>query len=253
MPLMSSAPFVEARRALVELLMVAPQPGPGSLETALARIASIARRIVPSADGVVMSLVGNDSDIIAATNPAFSTAASIAQLEMGEGPSVSACIENRSFYSASLSTDPRWPVFGRLATAEGIACALSLPLRSGGQTTGTLDFYARTPDTFTAGQIQSAEDFAIPLAVKVGVIRSLVTAQRLAAALQAALLQRVTIEQAVGIVMSRTGGPADEAFHYLQVSSRSRRESVGSFAAYVVDDAVRRAKQRTSDEPEHQS
>jgi transcriptional regulator with GAF, ATPase, and Fis domain len=247
--IVSSAAEIVPWRALAELLMVMPHPETKTLESCLGDVADITSGVVSSADGAVIVLVAPDGEVTVAASSGFSAVVSTGQLRLGEGPAVSAKVEGRSIYVPALRSDTRWPIIGALAAEEGVGCALSVPLRIDERITGTLDFYARPTDVFTDRQINFAEDFAAPVALKVHALQALVVGQRIAAGLEAALSERATIDRAVGILMSRSGGSANEAFQYLQLASASRRQSTGTVAGHLVDQAVRRAIRRVSDEP----
>ena len=72
----------------------------------------------------------------------------------------------------------------------------------------------------------------------------LAKARRVAASLQSALSKRAVIDQAVGIVMSRAGCTADEAFDRLRQLSQTRNTKLSVLAQSLVGDAVRRAGAR---------
>ncbi|MCW2523332.1 MAG: transcriptional regulator containing AAA-type ATPase, and binding domain, partial [Frankiales bacterium] len=55
---------------------------------------------------------------------------------------------------------------------------------------------------------------------------------------------RAVIDQALGILMSRSGCTSDEAFGKLVESSQSQNRKVSSVAQNLVDEAVRRARAR---------
>jgi AmiR/NasT family two-component response regulator len=74
--------------------------------------------------------------------------------------------------------------------------------------------------------------------------RALEQARTLATQLKAALVSRPIIDQALGILMSRTGCSSDEAFDKLRVLSQSENRKVSLIAQQIVDEAVRRARAR---------
>jgi 6-phosphogluconolactonase/glucosamine-6-phosphate isomerase/deaminase len=70
----------------------------------------------------------------------------------------------------------------------------------------------------------------------------LAQSQRLAEQLGAALTSRAVIDQALGILMSRTGATPDEAFDRLRAMSQSEHVKVSEVARLLVDEAVHRAR-----------
>ena len=72
----------------------------------------------------------------------------------------------------------------------------------------------------------------------------LAQARRLTAQLQAALTSRSTIDQAMGILMSRVGCGPDEAFARLRHISQGENRKLHAVAQGLLDEAVRRAQAR---------
>jgi AmiR/NasT family two-component response regulator len=66
--------------------------------------------------------------------------------------------------------------------------------------------------------------------------------QRLAAQVQSALQSRGVVDQAVGVVMSRTGGTAGVAMTQLRALSQNEDQQLEVVAGRIVDEAVRRAE-----------
>ena len=62
--------------------------------------------------------------------------------------------------------------------------------------------------------------------------------------LQRALDSRAVIDQAIGIIRSRSGVTADEAFDRLRRRSQSDNVKLVVVAEHLVDEAVRRARAR---------
>lgn len=76
---------------------------------------------------------------------------------------------------------------------------------------------------------------------------SVLNLTRLAAGqLQSALAVLATIDQAIGILVSRSGGTAEEATATLRAISRSRNAELVSVAQQIVEGAARRAEANRS-------
>ena len=97
---------------------------------------------------------------------------------------------------------------------------------------------------FDEHAVNIGELFSVPAAIAVQNALVLAQAKRLATNLQAALVSRAVIDQAMGIVMSRTGCNAAEAFDRLRARSQTEHVKVSAVAQSVVDAAVRRARAR---------
>jgi hypothetical protein len=107
-----------------------------------------------------------------------------------------------------------------------------------------LNVYAGAKDAFDGRAARLGELFAIPASVTVQNARELAYARRLAAQLQQALTNRSVIDQAQGILMSRTGCGSDEAFEKLWALSQREHRKLSEVARLLVDESVRRARSR---------
>lgn len=219
------------------------------LETTLTHVASYAVRAIDGADGAGLTLLEADhADTIVATAD-FVRQIDTIQYSLGEGPCVSAAAQGLTFRSGSLGGESRWPHFGPRVARLGVHSVLSLPLITPDGVLGAMNVYAHGKDAFDDRAVDIGELFSTPAAIAVQNAQVLAQAQRLAANLQAALLSRAVIDQALGIVMSRVGCTADEAFERLRNRSQSEHVKLAVVAQSVVDAAVRRARIRRPSNP----
>ena len=89
--------------------------------------------------------------------------------------------------------------------------------------------------------------FAGPAAVSVYNAQLLAGARERTERLQRALVSRTVIDQAIGIIRSRTGVSAPEAFDRLTRMSQDENVKLHLVAEKLVDEAVRRAKAHHAD------
>ena len=127
----------------------------------------------------------------------------------------------------------------------GVHSVLSLPLLLPDRVVGALNVYAHPKDAFTAEAVRIGELFARPAAVSVHNAQVLAQSQRLAEQLEQALTSRSVIDQAIGVLMSRSGASPEEAFDRLRAMSQAQHRKLNQVAAALVDEAVRRARART--------
>ena len=215
--------------------------GDSSLTGTLTRVAALAVQAIPGAQGAGLTLLEQDRPQTVIATDAFVHEVDDVQYGLGEGPCLSAVAEGRTFTSGNLGGEPMWPRFGPRVGRLGVHSALSLPLLVNGRPIGALNVYARPRDSFGAEATRLGESFAGPAAVSVANARALAQAERLVAQLSAALASRAEIDQALGIVMSRTGGTSDQAFTQLRELSQSRQVKLVDVARELVADAVLRA------------
>jgi GAF domain-containing protein len=121
---------------------------------------------------------------------------------------------------------------------------LSLPLLAEDRIIGAMNVYARPKDAFGERAERIGQLFAAPAAIAVRNAQILAQTRRLAENLQAAMTNRAVIDQAVGILMSRGGITAEDAFARLRVLSQTGNRKLSAVAGELVDEAVRRARSR---------
>ena len=214
------------------------------LEELLVQVATFAVQAIPGADGAGLTMMEHDrSDTIVASEP-FVRDIDAIQYGIGEGPCISAAKEGKTMRSGSLGGEPRWPRFGPRAGRLGVHSVLSLPLLTPDGVFGAMNVYAFAKDAFDDHAAHVGELFAVPAAIAVQNAQVLAQTKRLAVTLQAALSVRAVIDQAVGILMSRSGHTSDEAFDRLRHLSQTRHTKLSVVAGSIVDEAVRRARAR---------
>jgi GAF domain-containing protein len=234
----------ELRSSLAALSQLAT--GQMELTDVLTRVAEFAVRAIPGADGAGLTLIeAGHADTIVASAP-FVTEVDAIQYGIGEGPCITAAAESRTMRSGSLGTDPLWPQFGPRVGHLGVHSALSLPLLTTDGVLGAMNVYAHARDAFDDRAALVGELFAVPAAIAVQNAQVLAQAKRLATQLQAALTSRTIIDQAKGILISRIGCTAEEAFDRLRQRSQSENQKVHTVAQSVVDEAMNRARARHS-------
>lgn len=215
-----------------------------SLEDLLTRVATFAVQAIPGADGAGLTLLEADrADTVVKSAP-FVTVIDDIQYGLGEGPCIRAAATGKTMRSGSLGGDPRWPRFGSRAGRLGVHSVLSLPLLVQDTVVGVMNVYGHPKDAFGDHSEHIGELFAVPAAIAVQNAQILAQTQRLAANLQAALTNRAVIDQAIGILISRSGITADEAFTRLRTLSQTNHLKVAAVATSIVQEAARRARNR---------
>lgn len=217
----------------------------------LAQVAGFATHAIPGADVAGLALLRSAADprevqSWASTGEVVQEIDRIQYELLGEGPCITCMQVGRPTVSGSLGSDERWPRFGGRVARLGMHSALSLPLQIRDRVIGAINAYARPRDAFTEHAVRLGAQFAGPAAVSVHNAQLLAAASAKAAQLQAALTSRAVIDQAIGILRSRSGGSAEEAFDRLRQISQSENIRLSVVAQRVVDEAVRRAHARHS-------
>jgi GAF domain-containing protein len=231
---------LEASLAGLSGLLTGPRP----VQETMVRIAEFAVRAVPGAEGAGLTMLEDDRPQTVVASAEFVHAVDDVQYGLGEGPCLVAVETRRTQTSGSLGGDARWPRFGPRVGRMGVHSAVSLPLLLPDRVVGALNVYAHGKDAFGSEAVRIGEMFARPAAVSVHNAQILAQSQRLAEQLGAALVSRAVIDQALGVIMSRTGATPEEAFERLRAMSQSQHVKVAEVARALLDEAVRRARAR---------
>lgn len=142
------------------------------------------------------------------------------ELAYEQGPGVDAFRTGERVECADMSAATlRWPRFAPVAAGVGIAAAHGLPCRLQGEVVGVLTLYRTAAGPLRVAHADLARGLANVLALGITAHRGRAFAVR-AAQLQAALVSRVTIEQAKGMLAERANIPVDEAFTILRTYAR---------------------------------
>jgi GAF domain-containing protein len=214
------------------------------LPEVLTRVAEFAVKAIPGADGAGLTLLEGPQPTTIVASAAFVTEVDAIQYGLDEGPCITAAREGRTVRSGELASDQQWPRFGPRVARLGVHSVVSLPLVASEGTLGALNVYARARNAFDDHAVVLGELFAVPAAVAVLNAQVLETARRLAGHLQTALGSRATIDQALGVIMSRVGCGAEEAFDRLRAISQRENRKLAMVAKDLLDEAIGRARAR---------
>jgi GAF domain-containing protein len=214
------------------------------LAETLTDIAEFAVQAIPGADGAGLTMLEADRAQTVVASPEFVHAVDDVQYGLGEGPCLLAVASGHTQTSGSLGGEPRWPRFGPRVGRMGVHSVLSLPLPLPDRVVGALNVYAHAKNAFGPDAVRIGELFARPAAVSVHNAQVLAQSQRLATQLGEALTSRAVIDQALGVIRSRTGASPEEAFDRLRAMSQSQHLKVAEVSRVLVEEAVRRARAR---------
>ncbi|SDE31452.1 GAF and ANTAR domain-containing protein [Auraticoccus monumenti] len=221
-------------------LSMAGQP----LEESLTRVALLAVRAIPGADGAGLTLLESGRPDTIVTTSDFVAEVDAIQYGLGQGPCIDAAALGTTVVSGSLGGDHRWVRFGSRVARLGVHSAVSLPLLVGPEVVGALNVYARDKHVFDDRAASLGEVFAVPAAIAVQNAHVLAQAVRLAQRLGSSLEERSVVDQAVGIMLARSGGTPAEALERLRTLSQHQHTKMSALARTIVDEAVRRSRAR---------
>jgi len=212
-------------------------------------VAEFAALAIPGVDGAGVALIDARHGISsvrtwAATELLVHEIDTVQYDELNEGPCITCMESRRPTVSGSLGSDSRWPHFGGRVARMRVHSALALPLIVGDQVIGSINAYAKGRDAFAEHAVRLGSQFARPAAVSVYNAQLLANAHERTLQLQRALDSRAVIDQAIGIIRSRSGSTAEEAFQRLTHFSQTQNVKLHAVAERLVEDAVRRARAR---------
>ncbi|HEY5979771.1 MAG TPA: GAF and ANTAR domain-containing protein [Microlunatus sp.] len=216
------------------------------LEELLIAVAGFAVKAIPGADGAGLTLLEDDRANTIVATEAFVREIDAVQYGIGQGPCITAAAEGKTVVSGSLGADPRWRRFGGRIARMGVHSVVSLPLIAPDKIVGAMNVYARAKNAFDGRAAELGQVFAGPAAIAVQNAQLLEQTRRLADRLQTTLDERMVIERAIGVIMSRSGVAEAEARQRLIASSQHEHQKLTVIASRLIDEAVRRARSRTS-------
>lgn len=205
------------------------------LDGVLTRVTQLAKRTIPGAAEVSVTLVrGNDASTATFTGELAMTLDET-QYESGRGPCLDASDAAETLSLPDMSAETRWPEFAARAVRAGCGSSLSVGLPVHEAVTGALNIYATEPHAFDDDAIVVAQTFSGYAAVALANAHLYDTQAALARQMQAAMAHRAVIEQAKGIIMAQRRCTADEAFQTLTKLSQNANRKLRDVASALVE------------------
>ncbi|MCW2602532.1 MAG: hypothetical protein JWN61_667 [Pseudonocardiales bacterium] len=211
------------------------------LDEVLARVADIAKRAIPRAAEVSITLIDGEDAETAAYTGALALELDERQYRTGHGPCLDASRTGRELHIQDMTTETRWPDYTPKAAQAGALSSLSLPLPVGDDVIGALNIYGAQRSAFGEPDADIARVFAGHAAVALHNGRVYAASTALAAQMKQAMESRAVIEQAKGILMGQRRCSDDEAFQLLRRISQDTNRKLRDVAQALVDTAVRPA------------
>jgi len=199
-----------------------------------------ATRTVVGVDGVGLTLAHEDGPPrwVATTDRAMELLEQLQQ-DFGEGPCLVAYAEDRVVAVEDLGRAPRWDRIAAVVGQLQVRGMVSVPVRLAGQPVGTLNAYTTNPRAWSAQEIDALGALAAVTADLIHTGAELAAREIEVAQLRQALVGRVWIEQAKGVLAGTRGISPDAAFQRLREQARSSRRKLADLAREVVQDAQR--------------
>lgn len=230
---MTHAPYMEPADAFARLGRI--KLSETDLDGVFYQIADLAKRAIPGASEVSVTLVPDKG----AYTPAFTGDLALdldeTQYKLGHGPCLDAAHSTSTQHVADMAGENRWPDWTRRAREAGACSSLSIGLPVQEAVTGALNIYATKPHAFDEDALAVAQTFASYAEVAMANAYLYNAKTTLAQHMEVAMRSRAVIEQAKGIIMGDRRCSADEAFTILTKLSQDTNRKLREVAVLLVE------------------
>jgi GAF domain-containing protein len=204
------------------------------LPQVLSRVSELAKRTIPGASEVSVTLLQDSRASTAAYTGELALHLDEQQYEQGYGPCLEAAQAGVTLQIVDMAAEERWPAYVPCALERGARSSLSVGLPIQHAVTGALNIYATEPNAFDVESVALAENFAGYAAVALANAHLYSTTAALAEQMQQAMASRAAIEQAKGVLIAQTGCTPDQAFDLLSRRSQNANRKLRDVAAQIV-------------------
>jgi transcriptional regulator with GAF, ATPase, and Fis domain len=209
------------------------------LDEVLGQIAELAKRSLPGASEVSVTLVRGRATHTAAFTGAMAVTLDEWQYEQNTGPCVDAATTATTLIVVDTAREPRWPGWASRALSAGVHSSLAVGLSVQESVAVALNIYATRVDAFDDDAVEVAETFAGYAGVALGNAHLYDATTSLGRHLRNATQSRAVIEQAKGIIMGQRRCSPDDAFAVLSGLSQQSNRKLRDVATDVVAGATR--------------
>jgi GAF domain-containing protein len=229
-----SDPF-DPTGALAELTRIVSEDR--EMSAILDDVVALARRRVPGADEVSVTLIRNEVASTVAATGQLAVDLDEVQYEQGYGPCLDAGRNDEVQLINDTATENRWKKYVIRARELGLGGSVSSPMPVENYLVGALNIYSRTPDAFDADAVHLARAFAAHVTAAVSHAESRRTHQERVVNLERAIHSHSVIDQAKGIIMVQQKCTSDAAFGMLRKLSMDENIKLYDLAAALVASA----------------
>lgn len=161
------------------------------------------------------------------------------QVTSREGPCPECCRSGQIIAVADLATvTDRWPRLCAVAAVAGFRSAYAVPIRRSGRTVGSIDLFSARPRGLLPSDLRAAQGFADLASISISQVHAAHEAHLLESQLRRALISRVVIEQAKGVLAERYQIDMQGAFARLRSYARSHNRRLSDVAVELLHHAL---------------
>jgi GAF domain-containing protein len=187
-----------------------------------------------AATGILIADAEGGLQLMAASSEAVNLL-ELFQIQNDDGPCLDAYHTGSPVAHDDLSGPSPWPRFAVAALNAGFLSVHAFPMAVRTKVLGTMNLFMHSPRPLAAPDVVVAQALAHAATLALLQDRSTEDSQRITAQLQGALNNRVTIEQAKGVISHLARIGTDEAFGRLLSYARSHAAKLTLVAADVVN------------------
>lgn len=209
------------------------------LQASVDLMSSLAKAALEGSTGAGVTVTESVDEVVAGYTDSTIRKADDIQVQLDEGPCLSARKRNIICRIDDMNDDTRWPRWTHAAARLGIASSLSVPLVVGDVPVGTIKTYSKHPGTYDDRHARLLGVFADQAAFVVANVLSFAKARELSGQLNEAMKSRERIGEAMGILMEREGIGEESAFKRLKQMSQDRNVKLRDVAREVVQSTGR--------------
>ena len=230
---MSKDPAVEPQDAFSELARITLADH--SLTSVMERVAALAKRTVPGADEVSVTVLDRGRPRSVAFTGQLALDLDERQYERGFGPCLDATAGGELVHVPVMGTEDRWPQWAEEAQAAGGGSLMSIPVPVQREVSAALNVYSATERAFDEHSMELGRTFAAYAGVALANMHLYEAQATVARQLQEAMQSRAVIEQAKGVVMAERRCSVDEAFAVLVKLSQDSNRKLRDVAQALVE------------------
>jgi GAF domain-containing protein len=194
---------------------------------------------VPGADMASVTVLRGGTGETVASSSERVWAIDSDQYAAGDGPCLEASRTGEVVRVGVEEAHERWPGFASSARAAGVASYLCHPLFIDEEFAGSLNLYSEQPHGFSDFDVALLRLYITAASAAIANARRWAKARTLAEHLGKALDSRALIDQALGVLMTRRGITAEQAFDELSRESQNTNTKLRDLAARIVEGASR--------------
>ncbi|MCY7298489.1 MAG: GAF and ANTAR domain-containing protein [Ilumatobacteraceae bacterium] len=160
------------------------------------------------------------------------------QVQNDEGPCLDCFHTGKVVFHSDLDTVSPWPQFAAECTNAGFGSVCAVPMRLKSHTLGCLNMFMTEPGGLSTEEIALAQALADVASIAIVQDQAAREAAVREGHLERALISRIAIEQAKGMIAERSTTSMDEAFSRLRAYARHNNLGLTATADAIVGGAI---------------